>query len=302
MADAFISYSSAIFQNIYGSFGKAASIFFDRIIIQVPKADFLEKILDRQVEDKEFSLEVADNLKQIWIPVHKILPEYQFLDNPWENEDKNLIEIAADVTIENTKAGDEKIDVNHPGFRHEVAWAGAGLIDAVAVWNCVHSISPCTILPDSREQNVIERLFGLIQPSEDVTLFSEITENEIPDFAAYQWEKVVDLRNSQFLENFRKKLSELLYLVQKSDNKSALEILREIELKDLRELAKSVKPSTKSTIIKSILSNLPLPIPVNPVSVGVGYKDVKDSFDRKDRFGWLYFLMHLKEEGPNLKG
>ena len=295
MADAFISYSSAIFQDIYGSFGKTASIFFDRIIIQVPRDDFLEKIFDRQVEDKELTQEIADALKQIWIPVHSILPEYQFLDNPWENEDKILIEIASDVTIANTKGGDESIDVNHPGFRHEVAWAGAGLIDAVVTWNCVHSISPCTILPDSRERNVIERLFGLTQPSEDVTLFNEITENEIPGFASYQWEKVVEMRSSQFLENFRKKLSELLYLTQKSDNKSALEILKEIELKDLRELAKSVEPSKQSTIIKSILSNIPLPIPINPISVGIGIKDVRDSFDRKDRFGWLYFLMHLRD-------
>jgi hypothetical protein len=46
-------------------------------------------------------------------------------------------------------------------------------------------------------------------------------------------------------------------------------------------------------ILKSIASNIPLPIPINPVSIGIAVKELKEAYDRKERFGWLYFLMEL---------
>src|SRR5262249_4326742 len=108
------------------------------------------------------------------------------------------------------------------------------------------------------------------------------------------WERVLELRNHQFLESFRSKLVELQNRCRESDRTAAAEIVQDMELNDLRTLARMVRPSVKTTLIKFIVSNVPLPLPVNPVSVGMGIKDLATERVRAAQFGWLYFLLDLQ--------
>ena len=73
----------------------------------------------------------------------------------------------------------------------------------------------------------------------------------------------------------------------------AAELFDEIELRDLREFAKMFRPNPSRTTFESILGNLPLPIPINPLSLAMASRDVKKARKAADTFGWLYFLFDL---------
>ena len=129
----------------------------------------------------------------------------------------------------------------------------------------------------------------------DTQVFQEIVTTSMPDFTILTWQRVLELRRHPFLQSFRRKISELGSSVRNNNEGTIKKTIGELELHDLRELARLVEPSPRTTILKSIGSNIPLPIPVNPVSIGIGIQEIKDTYERRQRFGWLYFLMELRK-------
>jgi hypothetical protein len=139
----------------------------------------------------------------------------------------------------------------------------------------------------------VQQIFQEAQPPEAVELFRHIAESRVPDLSLLTWERVLELRHHAFLENFRQKVTELSISFRSNNEGAISEGIRELELQELRELARLVQPAPRTMILKSIASNIPLPIPINPVSIGIAVKELKEAYDRKERFGWLYFLMEL---------
>ncbi|MEE8074755.1 MAG: hypothetical protein V3T60_03925 [Candidatus Binatia bacterium] len=296
MSRAFVSWISSIVQDIFGQYGKIASLFFDQLVIQVPRGDLVDRVLESQAERIGIRPEDADELRQIWVPVQKFLPSYEFLQNPWQHENKKLIDIAYRVTVDDILEQYPNSDKKNPaGFEHEVGLAGAGLVEAVATWGALHAAEQCAFLADSRESTVIEEVFQTTQPPSDTQVFQEIVTTSMPDFTILTWQRVLELRRHPFLQSFRRKISELGSSVRNNNEGTIKKTIGELELHDLRELARLVEPSPRTTILKSIGSNIPLPIPVNPVSIGIGIQEIKDTYERRQRFGWLYFLMELRK-------
>jgi hypothetical protein len=295
MSRAFISWIGAFGQDVFGPYGKLATIFFDQLIFRVPRADTIEGVLDSLVAQNEIRYADADQLRQIWTPVQAVLPDYHFLKkSPWEHENERLLEIAHSVTVDSTLEQYPGIDKSEPaGFAHEVSWAGAGLIEAITTWTTLHAAEPCTYLAEPRESWVVQQIFQEAQPPEAVELFRHIAESRVPDLSLLTWERVLELRHHAFLENFRQKVTELSISFRSNNEGAISEGIRELELQELRELARLVQPAPRTMILKSIASNIPLPIPINPVSIGIAVKELKEAYDRKERFGWLYFLMEL---------
>lgn len=224
------------------------------------------------------------------------MPSYEFLQNPWQHENKKLIDIAYRVTVDDILEQYPNSDKKNPaGFEHEVGLAGAGLVEAVATWGALHAAEQCAFLADSRESTVIEEVFQTTQPPSDTQVFQEIVTTSMPDFTILTWQRVLELRRHPFLQSFRRKISELGSSVRNNNEGTIKKTIGELELHDLRELARLVEPSPRTTILKSIGSNIPLPIPVNPVSIGIGIQEIKDTYERRQRFGWLYFLMELRK-------
>jgi hypothetical protein len=57
--------------------------------------------------------------------------------------------------------------------------------------------------------------------------------------------------------------------------------------------SKLLRSSTRSAWIKGILSNVPLPMPVNPVSIGLSAADIAKAYEDRQRFSWLDFYFEL---------
>jgi hypothetical protein len=292
MSQAFISWVSANQHDLMGPWGKFAALLFDELIIQVPRSDAVEGVLASLVDRGAIAADVGQELSSIWRPVHAVLPDYEFLRHPWEHEDERLVQLARSVAIEDTLA--EYPGIDEAGLRHEVGWTGAGLIEAVSTWSILHSRQPCALLADRGESRVAEGVFAISAPPTEHQLFAELMQSRLPAPGDLAWERIIELRSSRFLNAFRAKLGELDRLIRDGQKAGDIRaIVDELERDDLRELARLVEPNAKSAWAKAVAANLPLPIPLNPVSVALSAIDVKASYDRQQRFGWLYFLLEV---------
>jgi hypothetical protein len=254
----------------------------------------LSEVVGRLVGEGELQAATADELLKCWTPVQSLLPGYSFLSNPWETDDEYLKQVVLETTQKATKQDYPTVLETDYGFQREVAWAGAGIIDGVSTWCRLNEGDAYTLLADENEAAVVNRVFESSQTA-GVEAFSAIASARIPNLKSISWERVLELRHHPHLEKFRSKLSSLEVEVRKGDTLTVTEVISEIELSDLRRLALLVEPSLKSSIVKAVVSNIPMPIPMNPISVALGAKDVANAHKIQKSFGWLYFLIELSQ-------
>lgn len=276
-----------------GASGKLATLWFDEIVLQVPREDFLEVTLDKIAEELGWSPATLQEIHHVWVPIHKYQPNYGFLSKAWETDVPALREVAENITITETKREAPELPETHPGFMHEIAWAGAGLIEAVSLWVSLNEMGSCTYLPHQREHLVLQELFSAATRTEPLDIFSEVMLHRIPDVSTYTWEEVVELRHHQFFEAFRGKISELHKRLNKGAPKPIRELLEEVSRKDMVEMLQLLRPTPKQAVVKAIASNLPMPLPINPLSLGLGVLDVIRTRTLSKKYGWLYFLFDL---------
>lgn len=291
MSQAFLSWITLCSEDPDLTGMKVASVFFDELILDVSPSDSLYQVLDGLVEDKKVTRETADHLRRIWVPIEAVLPGVD-IRHPLNWGAKELERAALKVVLDSERE-EYNVDESVPGFHHEVAWAYRGLVAAVVKWGALNAQQACTFLANRRESSVVQQVFQKTQPPEATRVFRQVLESRIPDMRALPWERILDLRSHAFLEHFRRKITELVTALRSDVEHTIVESVREIELHDLSKLVRLVEPSPRKTILKFIASNFPLPIPVNPASVGIGLKEIKEAYERKEQFGWLYFLMDL---------
>ena len=65
--------------------------------------------------------------------------------------------------------------------------------------------------------------------------------------------------------------------------------------KDLIEMAQHFRPQVTKNIVKGVVSNIPLPIPINPVSVVCTGYDIMKEIDFDKKYGWIYFYLDNKK-------
>ena len=63
----------------------------------------------------------------------------------------------------------------------------------------------------------------------------------------------------------------------------------------LREVARAVRPNLPTTVLKAVLGNLPLPIPLNPISLLASAHDVAQAREINASHGWVYFVLDAEE-------
>ena len=149
------------------------------------------------------------------------------------------------------------------------------------------------MLASKKEQKVLEHLFTSASKSKPSDLFSEVLNNHIPDLSNYSWDKIIELRNHQYFQNFREKIVCLNLQISTNNSKTAIEIIDELTNRDIKEIINLFKPSLKNSIVRGIASNFPLPIPINPLSIYFSGKEIKRDIDISNKYGWLFFLIDV---------
>ncbi|MFB0544350.1 MAG: hypothetical protein ACETVN_01435 [Asgard group archaeon] len=279
---------------LLGVGGKLATLWFDEIILQVPGEDIILKLSERVAADQDWSSSTLKEIRRIWISVEKCIPNYQFLFEPLKSEHPSLVDTTLQVMFKKLiKSSDYPADFPYHLFLRDVAWTSHGVIEAVNVWLVLNQKNPCSFFPASWENLVLQELFSRVTKKKPFDIFSEIMVHKIPDLNSYSFDEIIELRRHPFFNEFRQKMVELYDKLNSGESQNVQELVDEISRKDMEEMVRLFRPNPLKTVIKAIASNVPLPIPINPVSILFSAGDVKTELKISKKYGWLYFLLDL---------
>jgi hypothetical protein len=127
-----------------------------------------------------------------------------------------------------------------------------------------------------------------------VARFHEILIRDIPDFTNLPWKSILELRESRQRRHCLRHLQELV-LKPKTD------VQEELQASFWRLATEAYQASSiPKTLLKGIAGNLPIPI-VNPIGLGLSLHDLCHACDSQTRFGWLYYLVEIRNRALESK-
>lgn len=270
----------------FNSTGKLASLWFDEIILQVDRKA-ISSVLDIAAEDEILDSETLKKLKSIWIPIKQYHPDYKFMHNFSKFDDIGL------KAAVKSSVRERLLFPNSWAHFRESAFEEVGILESIGLWMLLNKNKPCSFLPVHEEQLAIKKLF-YPENIQSFNLFKEIMVYKVPDVRHYPWSQILEYRTHPQFEFYRRKMSELSILLSMEDKKSVEEIVEEIYRSDMEKLTKLLQPSWKVETIKAVASVIPLPLPINPISLLNSVLDMKKDIDCMKKYGWMYFYMDLK--------
>lgn len=276
-------------------------LWFDELIMQSPRADIVGSIVSAAMKSNNIPPTVIDEFQRFFSPVQKYVPRYRFcndFEKLWE-KDKALSEQVgqtfrqyfarqfAPVPSDPTERRYWEYDLSRD--------TGASSIVLLDALNLLPRLGPenCYLLPSKAENVTLTRINKTTGPNDDFYAFSEVIKFKIPNLRSLPWEKIVKYRQNEFLVDFRAVMPEIRREITKGNVGSIKEVLSEMQTRYVREMLPLFKPSLKVAVLKGIVTNIPLPIPVSPFGIYESLKDVKRQRDFKRKFGWLYFLYDI---------
>ena len=287
---AFISHNNLEINNASFSVeGKLATLWFDNLLLGTTK-ELVEKVIEDVGEREHWSNDTLKEMKKIQISSELLLPSVKFMDESIIEDD--YFESAVSIMRNNyeKELSDPKI---YTDAMNEVLWGGFGIANAVKYWTLLNAKENCTFLPMDKEEQILKKLFENV-PDSNYNNFNNVITAMIPDISEYSWDEIIEIRHHKYWTQFRKKLTELSESVQ--DKKLRQYILEEIVQKDLVEMVQYFRPHVAKNIVKGIVSNIPLPIPINPVSVVCTGHDIVQEIDFNKKYGWMYFYLDNKKQ------
>lgn len=114
-----------------------------------------------------------------------------------------------------------------------------------------------------------------------------------PDFGVLSWKEIFDLRNNEFIGNFRKKFVQT-YEASPNSNINELGDL----VSEIWGYVKETKPNIAGTVIEGVVSSFPFISEVTGPAIAA--KQVLKSRKLANQYGWLYFIQasqELKSQG-----
>ena len=284
-----MSYNNLVINNANFSLeGKLATLWFDNLLLGIGK-ELVEKVMEDVAEKEHWSVATFKEMKKIQISSECLLPSVSFMDESIIEED--YFKVATDI-LENKYAKELSNPVTYGGAMHEISWGGFGVANSVKYWTLLNAKENCTFLPMDLEQQMLGKVFGSTMDMK-YDSFSDIIIAIIPDISEYSWDEIIEIRHHSYWTQFRKKLTELSESI--GDKKLGQDILEEVIKKDLIEMVQHFRPQVTKNIVKGVVSNIPLPIPINPLSVAsTGYDLIKE-IDFEKKYGWLYFYLDNKK-------
>jgi hypothetical protein len=116
---------------------------------------------------------------------------------------------------------------------------------------------------------------------------SEEVKAPSPSLFDLSWNDIASLRRSPYLKAFRDKYVEL------SETAKVHELLDRYQ-RALESLADEVRPAPVRSVVIGVLSNLPMPIVVNPISVASSIHTVYTDRRRASTYGWAFFVREAR--------
>lgn len=271
---------------------KLAYLWFDDVVLQSPLEDTVTGVLPRIFEKLSVPTGVIQQLLKNVHPIQAYFPDYKFAQlNVWDND--------SHVTTATLKALKEYFEEEYGkpknphalwALNREVGLTSLGVIDAINLVGRLSARAESFLLPTDFEHRALQEIMKPAGPGATFNLFEEVAQFRLPRLKELPWNRVAELRHHRFLENFRRAISTMQKELREGSAKGASELFAELEKKQLKELLSLLTPSPLKATARGVLSNLPLPIPVNPAGLLDAIQSVVQQRHIADKFGWIYFL------------
>lgn len=111
------------------------------------------------------------------------------------------------------------------------------------------------------------------------------------DFGKLSWRQLLELKRSDFLKDFRIKFFEWIAEFETKGDLNNFENNINRYLRDSNfEFLNANKPKLAKNMALGILGNVPLPIPINPISIYSSIMTIREDILKRKQFGWLFFI------------
>jgi hypothetical protein len=117
----------------------------------------------------------------------------------------------------------------------------------------------------------------------------QIIELEIPDFGKIPWSAIFKLRKDKRIESFRNHIDRISF--EKNEKSAA-----KCALDEICAAVSDISPNVRRVALEGAVSNIPLPIPVNPLSLGASLVALVRSITYQKKNMWLTFVQQLRKE------
>lgn len=117
------------------------------------------------------------------------------------------------------------------------------------------------------------------------------------DFGSLTWDEIIVLRKSEFVNEFRKKVWEWTNEFNSEVNNIEVENKISKYIDDAKfDFIEKRKPNQLKSTLTGILGNIPLPIPINPVSIVSAIEQAVADNKAQKEFRWLLFIQKARKK------
>lgn len=172
-------------------------------------------------------------------------------------------------------------------------------LEEMAFLDILHDIGMNTAISDIAPNvrplvsNRYRSAFQLIQ--DDIFLNSEakniasLKSLYLIDPANLGWEQILEARTDSRIRDFWNQMQTLADIEDIKTQQELIRLLERKTVKEMTDLVAAKKSDLRSTVIEGVLGLLPIPI-INPFSLYIAGREIKDVMNMKKRYNSLYFI------------
>lgn len=252
---------------------KIALLWFDSLLVQSFSDSFY---VDYLLEEYKISNEYEKFLREFIIDYPERIDIYK-----QQSKNEKLLTVT-DYALQDYFKGE------YIGKERDIFLEKNYITHGIEKWAELNVTEPYAFIGRKVEQNIIRNTFFEKNNKDDIVEFVDMA---LPNLKNMSFEKIIEMRNHPYLESFRTTLGELYQNMKDIDKLNVQEVISELVNKNIKEVFSLFKPSISKQAIKGIVCNLPMPIPVNPLSIIASMGDVAKDIKLKNTYGWLFFYI-----------
>jgi hypothetical protein len=275
---------------------KLATILYDQTVFPV-RSDHLESVI-QITSDEEYV--APGDLRGCWISSEEFCPAAEvseiairFTEPRWDLVSDSAGKLYSDfefvIDVEVKRQYGHLLESSSSGYSHSLrdhVCSATGLIEG---WKMLMRHVYCSLVGFSDFDKLLaDRVFNA---SDNRGMdFAARLDIVIPSVRALPWPDIMKLRTDARIRDFRN-----WYWERTLAARTDLDSFEREVMGALWAAVKTLRPKIAGETMKGFLSNLPLPIPVNPASIVLSAKAVRDAVQFQRDYGWLLFIMAARD-------
>ncbi len=175
---------------------------------------------------------------------------------------------------------------------------------AFANWFALSRQFNCLFIPNSSEERILADFLGFLrsgtQPrsQREYPKFEVVVTKLLPSVQTLSVDDVLELRQHEYFSSFRSRIGQLVDRVNPEDDISKVQrAIKDQEHRDIETLQDIFRPRPWHKLLRAVIGNLPIPLPLAPNPVGLydSIDTVKKEARAAKEVGWLYFVRDFRQ-------